>query len=483
MVFTPFTFRAVTLGCKVNQYETRLICEVLQEAGCTPVTAAQCAQVCLVNTCTVTNESDLKSRKIIRQLIRQNPNSRVLVFGCYAQRAPMEISSIPGVSDVISAEDTGGNRILAVLRTLHVEESLSQNILHRGLQRFTSRHRAFLKIQDGCRQFCTYCAVPHVRQHLRSVPEDEVLTEACSLLMTGYREFILTGIHLGYYGEGICSRASADVTGKYTLTRQDSLTFSDESQLPIIRSSYRCTLPSLLDKLAEIDGEIMMKYLPGIFPDHRILPEYRIRISSIEAHEASDELLKVMRTHEERICPHLHLSMQSGSDHILKLMNRPSSADEYYSRCVAVKEALNMPAITTDIIVGFPGESEVDFLKTCDLAEKVGFAKIHIFRFSPRKGTPAALMPQQIPALEKQRRAEHLAQIEKALRECYATKLANAGLTHNVLAEELAEEPGFLVGTSERYLTRRVPGTPDLIGSFIKIKDSTKKTPHPDVST
>jgi len=404
--FTLATIRTITLGCKVNQYETEYVRQGLATIGYRDAAEGEPADLCLVNTCTVTAEGDSKSRQTIRQLARRNPGTRIVVMGCYATRAPEEVAGLPAVAEVIvdkrELPDWLGRHGVADVPT--------------GIAGFAGRSRAYVKVQDGCLLRCSFCIIPIVRPHVASRPPEHVLEEIGRLVAAGYREIVLTGIHLGHYGvEWNRGRAKEDW----------------------IRLAH------LLRRIMTLEGD------------------FRVRLSSIEATEVTRELVDVLAAYPERICPHLHISMQSGSDRVLRRMRRRWGSRRYVDRCRLVAEALDRPALTTDIIVGFPGESEDDFQATCQVAEEVGFSKIHIFPFSARRGTPAAEMSDPVSPTEKSERVARLAVVERQLRERYFAGLVGSPV--RVLVESAAaDRPGWLAGTACRYAPVQLPaGTTD----------------------
>lgn len=388
--------RVVTLGCKVNQYESEYVRQALLAAGFRDAAPGEQAALCIVNTCTVTLEGDYKSRKLIRQLARQNPHAPIVVMGCYAARAPDELARLPGVVEVWGDKRDLGQR----LRRFGVHHPPA------GLRTFGRLHRALVKIQDGCTLGCSYCIVPVVRPALWSRPAAEVLDEVRQLLAAGFQEIVLTGIHLGHYGRAGEAPGPAQPPG----------------------------LVGLLRRLVALEGR------------------FRIRLSSLDATEVSDELLALMAEYPDRLCPHLHLPLQSGSDAVLRRMRRRGSAEAFVERCRAICNRLDQPALTTDVIVGFPGEQEGDFQATCRVVEAAGLCRVHVFRFSPRPGTPAAQMPDQIPAEVKRQRAARLQALSRALASRFAQSLCGRRL--EVLVEgQLPRQPGRFVGTAERYVT------------------------------
>ena len=398
--------KTVTLGCKVNQYETEFVREGLLQIGYQDASPEEGADVCVVNTCTVTNEGDSKSRQVIRRLSRDNPDARIVVMGCYATRAPEEVRELPGVVEVVEDKRELPD-LLGRFGVLDVPTGISQ---------FGDRHRAYIKVQDGCLLRCSYCIIPHVRPELTSRPLDHILDEARRLIDNGYRELVLTGIHLGHYG----------VDWNFDKPKDQWIRLSD-----VVRQ---------------------MVELPG---------DFRVRLSSIEATEVTRELIDVMS--HEKVCPHVHLCLQSGSDSVLRRMRRRWSVKTYLNRCDLLREGLDDPAITTDLIVGFPGETEAEFQETLQTARAAGFSKIHVFPFSPRRGTPAADMPDQVIKQVKSERGRRLAELERELRADYFASLVGRPL--QVLVEAAATEPqGSDVsgrprgrGTSCRYAPVNLP--------------------------
>jgi threonylcarbamoyladenosine tRNA methylthiotransferase MtaB len=407
----PATLRAITLGCKVNQYETEYLRQGLLSIGYRDAAEDEAADLCVVNTCTVTGEGDSKSRQLIRRLARANPAARMLVMGCYATRAPAEVAALPGVSEVI----TDKRELPDVLGRFGVID------IPTGISHFGRRHRAYVKVQDGCLLRCSYCIIPHVRPTMHSRPVAHILDEVRRLVDNGHREIVLTGVHLGHYGVDFNR---------------------DRPKAQWLRLSH------LVERIVALPGE------------------FRLRLSSIEATEVTRELIDVMAAHPRRVCPHLHVCLQSGSDGVLRRMRRRWGARRFVDRCQTVKERLPCPALTTDVIVGFPGETDEDFAATCRVCEEVGFSKIHIFPFSPRSGTPAAAMPDQVPPQIKVARGQALAELEQRLRKRYFAELVGREL--EVLIEGPAESresaagpttaatplpcpENWLAGTSCRY--------------------------------
>lgn len=405
--------KTVTLGCKVNQYETEYIRQGLVGIGYEDVVDDEVADLCLVNTCTVTNEGDSKSRQVIRRLARENPDSRIVVMGCYATRAPDEVAELPNVVEVV----TDKRELPDLLGRFGVVD------IPTGITTFGNRQRAYVKVQDGCLLRCSYCIIPYVRPSLTSRPVEPILEEVRQLVSNGHREIVLTGIHLGHYG----------VDWNYQRKKEDW-----------VRLSH------LVRMIVNLEGD------------------FRIRLSSIEATEVTRELIQVMQENPDRVCPHLHICLQSGSDAVLRRMKRRWGSKRFVDRCHLVQESLDQPSITTDIIVGFPGETEEEFAETCDVARQVGFSKIHAFPFSARKGTPAVDFPDHLSKSEKQSRVHRLMDIESELRAQYFGSLV--GRTIQVLVERTGETDGSLLGTSCRYAPVELTGAPDLIGQLLDVQ-------------
>ncbi|NOY28937.1 MAG: tRNA (N(6)-L-threonylcarbamoyladenosine(37)-C(2))-methylthiotransferase MtaB [Planctomycetes bacterium] len=405
--------KTVTLGCKVNQYETEYLREGLLGIGYEDASEQSPADLCIINTCTVTSEGDSKSRQIIRRMARENPASKIVVMGCYATRAPEEVASLPNVTEVL----TDKRELPDLLGRFGVTD------VPTGISGFGRRHRAYVKVQDGCMLRCSFCIIPHVRPQLTSRPMQHILEEVRRLVDNGYREVVLTGIHLGHYG----------VDGNRNLPK-DQWT----------------RLSHLVRAIADLPGD------------------FRVRLSSIEATEVTRDLIATMQDYGDKVCPHMHISMQSGSDSVLRRMRRRWGSRRFIDRCGMLKEKLDQPAITTDIIVGFPGETDTEFAETCDVARQVGFSKIHIFPFSARRGTPAADMAGQLPKKVKQQRRRELAKLETELRDEYFSSLLGKRL--RVLVESpMKDRPGYSVGTSCRYAPVEVPKDLAACGEFVDV--------------
>ena len=389
--------KTVTLGCKVNQYETQFVREGLIGIGYADAGESEPADLCIINTCTITGEGDAKSRQIVRRMHRENPDARLVVMGCYATREPETVANLPGVAEVV----TDKRELPDLLGRFGVVD------VPTGISGLNNRHRAYVKVQDGCLLRCSYCIIPTVRPNMFSRPVDQILEEVARLRDNGFREVVLTGIHLGHYGVDF-NRGKP----KSGWTR----------------------LSHLVRQICET------------------VPDLRVRLSSIEATEVTRELIEVMQEFGDRVCPHLHVCLQSGSDRILRLMRRRWSRRHIIDRCRHVKNELHLPAFSTDVIVGFPGETDEDFQETLDACRQIGFSKIHMFPFSPRKGTPAEKMPDQIAKSIKTERGKRLADLEAECRQDYFHELTGQRLQ---LLVESIDENGVAAGTTCRYAQLR----------------------------
>ncbi|HBQ77121.1 MAG TPA: tRNA (N(6)-L-threonylcarbamoyladenosine(37)-C(2))-methylthiotransferase MtaB, partial [Exiguobacterium sp.] len=339
-----------TLGCKVNHYETEAVWQLFKDAGYARVDFADHADVYVVNTCTVTNTGDKKSRQVIRRAIRQNPDSVICVTGCYAQTSPAEIMAIPGVDVVVGTQDR--HKMIGYIEQFREERmpiNAVGNIMKAKVYEeldvpaFTDRTRASLKIQEGCNNFCTFCIIPWARGLMRSRQPEDVLKQAQQLVDAGYKEIVLTGIHTGGYGEDL--------------------------------KDYN--LAKLLKALESVNGL------------------ERLRISSIEASQITDEVLDVLKD-SPIVVRHLHVPIQSASDTVLRRMRRKYTMAEFGERITRLKEVLPDCAITSDVIVGFPGETEEEFMETFNFINDHKFSELHVFPYSKRTGTPAAMMEDQV---------------------------------------------------------------------------------------
>ena len=408
-----------TLGCKVNTYESNAMLKIFYEANYQEVDFKEVADVYVINTCTVTNTGDSKSRQMIRKAIRKNPQATVCVVGCYSQIAPEEIEQIEGVGvvlgtqyrkDIVKYVDEylkTGKVIVKVDNVMNLKKFEDLNI-----DRFKNT-RAFLKIQDGCNNFCTYCIIPYARGRVRSRDKDSVLNQARRLVDNGYVEIVLTGIHTAGYGEDL-----------------ENYSFYD-----------------LLVDLVKIEG---LK---------------RLRISSIETSQISDEIIDLIGSNEI-IVDHLHVPLQSGCDATLKRMNRKYTTDQYLEKINKIRSYLPNIAFTTDVIVGFPGESDEEFEQTYNFIKKVNYSELHVFPYSPRKNTPAAKMKDQVKDQIKHERTNRLLDLSKELNQNFALK--QVGKSLKVLFEK--RDGDYLIGHASDYLKVKVKTDDDLIGEIVDVK-------------
>lgn len=414
-----------TLGCKVNAYETEAIWQLFQRNGYNKVEFDQQADVYVINTCTVTNTGDRKSRQMIRRAVRQNPDAVVAVTGCYAQTSPAEILQIPGVDVVVGTQ--GREKLLEYIeehRQTRQPVNAVKNIMKTrefeelDVPTFSDRTRASLKIQEGCNNFCTFCIIPWARGLLRSRKPESVLKQARQLVGAGYKEIVLTGIHTGGYGKDMDDYKLAD----------------------------------LLWDLDRVEG---LK---------------RIRISSIEASQIDERVIEVLN-HSEKMCRHLHIPLQAGDDAVLKRMRRRYTVDEYRRKVEHIQQAMPQVAITTDVIVGFPGETDEMFENGYRLIEELQFSELHVFPYSKRTGTPAARMEDQVDPDVKQERVQRLIQLSDRLSFQYASRFKGDVL--EVIPERpYKEEPdsGLYMGYSDNYLQVVFPGKEDLIGKVCRVR-------------
>lgn len=415
-----------TLGCKVNHYETEAIWQLFKEQGYDRTEFESTADVYVINTCTVTNTGDKKSRQVIRRAIRKNPDAVICVTGCYAQTSPAEIMAIPGVDIVVGTQDRV--KMLEYIEQYKEERqpinavgNIMKNRVYEELDvpAFTDRTRASLKIQEGCNNFCTFCIIPWARGLMRSRDPKEVIHQAQQLVDAGYQEIVLTGIHTGGYGEDM--------------------------------KDYN--LASLLRDL-----EAQVKGLK------------RLRISSIEASQITDEVIEVI-DQSNVIVRHLHIPIQSGSNTVLKRMRRKYTMEFFAERLERLKEVLPGLAVTSDVIVGFPGETEEEFMETYNFIKEHKFSELHVFPYSKRTGTPAARMDDQVDEDVKNERVHRLIALSDQLAKEYASQFENEVL--EVIPEEKFKEnpeSGLYEGYTDNYLKVVLPATEDMVGKIVKVK-------------
>lgn len=394
----------ITLGCKVNQYDTQILREVLLRKGYQEVSPECPAELYVVNTCAVTSASESKSRQAISKAVRRNPAAAVVVTGCYAKADPETLLNIRGVGRVVDKDK------------LHLTfgEGPPGADQQRGISQFHDHSRAFLKIEDGCEAFCSYCIIPTLRGKVRSKPTEKILEEARRLVDNGHREIVLTGVHLGAYGR-------------------------------------------------DLDGDALLEVVKGL---HTVKGLYRIRLSSLEVTEVNEELIELAAS-SDKLCPHFHLPLQSGDDYILKTMNRHYTAGEYLRIVDRVKRKIPLPSFSTDVIVGFPGERTGHFKNTLKVCQEAGFSRIHIFPFSPRRGTPAAVMSGKCTPQEIKERKWELEALAQRLALEYKSRFI--GKEIEILVEE-SPSPGTYAGYSERYIKAYFSGPKGLMGKMAEVK-------------
>jgi threonylcarbamoyladenosine tRNA methylthiotransferase MtaB len=399
-----------TLGCKVNQAESEAIAHILKETNSDQAKSEAEADICIINTCTVTGKASMQSRQAIRKAIKANPNARIVVTGCYAQTETDEIKKIKGVNYIIGHSSKDIIPELALSGDKH--EKMSHPVLIKNemgkdepfnlipVNISGIRTRPFLKIQDGCNSFCTYCIVPYSRGRSRSMPFEEVLNNIKALEKAGYKETVLTGIHLGCYG--------LDLTPETNLFK----------------------LLYHIDKSTTIE---------------------RIRLSSIEPHELNSEIIDLV-AESCKICNHFHVPLQSGSDNILKRMNRPYTSNKFREMILKIHKSIPDAAIGVDTLIGFPGETEREFENTYSLIEELPVTYLHVFPFSPRKGTPAEKYSDKVSTSEVKARCRKMREL--GLKKKRAFYEESIGKTHKVLLEEKRDDKtGFLKGITSNYIS------------------------------
>jgi threonylcarbamoyladenosine tRNA methylthiotransferase MtaB len=420
---TPRRVAFTTLGCKVNQYDSEAMMALFRRAGYQLVGFESPADVYIVNTCTVTGRGAAKSRQLIRHAIRQSPLSVVAVAGCYTQTDPDAVAAIPGVSLMIGNQDR--DRVVELCeQAAGAPEPIravnniwqAREFEEMAVDSFTGHTRAVIKIQEGCNIFCTFCIIPYARGKPRSRRPESVVAEVERLAVDGFREVVLTGIHLGSYGK--------DSHGEFTLAQ-------------------------VVEQLTHVDGID------------------RIRLSSLEPKHVSAHLMDLLSNHP-KVCRHLHLSLQSGSQTVLERMKRAYTAQQYREVVQNLRRRIPDLGLTTDVIVGFPGETEAEQQESRAFLREMGFARLHVFPYSARKGTPAATMPGQVPKDVKERRTHEMIALGRELALAFAQR--HAGQTLLVLTEEEADvAEGWLEGYTDNYLRVRFQGGDELRNCLIPV--------------
>ena len=417
------------LGCKVNAYETEAMQELLEQAGYEIVPFQEKADVYIINTCTVTNMADRKSRQMLHRARKMNPEAVVAACGCYVQEKPDEAADC--VDIVI-----GNNRKKEIVRILEEYENSRDGEKKRpgeplkdlvdightkeyeelSLSRTAEHTRAYIKVQDGCNQFCSYCIIPYARGRVRSRSKDHVLEEVQALAGAGYQEVVLTGIHLSSYG---------------------------------------------ID-----NGEDLLSLILAV---HEVEGIRRIRLGSLEPRIITEQFVRTI-SGLPKMCPHFHLSLQSGCTETLKRMNRRYTAEEYFEKCELLRKYFHEPALTTDVIVGFPGETQEEFEASRAFVDKVDFYETHVFKYSRREGTKAAVMPDQVPEPVKAERSAILLELSKKKQKAYEERLL--GTTQEVLIEEEIERDGEIwqVGHTREYVKAGIKSRENLVNQLVPVE-------------
>lgn len=415
----------LTLGCKVNTYETDAMKQLFLSAGYQVKEFSDTADVYVINTCTVTNIADRKSRQMLHKAKKNNPESIVVAVGCYVQAAKEALEADEAIDLVVGNNQK--QNIVEVLEQYYMDNNYNEALIdisresqyeELSIGSAGDKTRAYIKVQDGCNQFCSYCIIPYTRGRVRSRAIVDVLNEVKKLVDAGYKEVVLTGIHLSSYGIDFEEKAS---------------------------------LLQLIQSISEIHGL------------------ERVRLGSLEPRVITEEFVSVL-SKNEKFCPHFHLSMQSGCNATLKRMNRRYTAEEYYEKCELIKEWFELPAITTDVIVGFPGETEEEFEETKAFVQKVKFAQMHVFKYSKRKGTRAEAMENQVEETTKHARSTQLIQIEQEMRKAY--KDSFIGRKEKLLVEEEVTVDGvtYQIGHNERYVKLAIVSDTNYTNQIIEVE-------------
>jgi threonylcarbamoyladenosine tRNA methylthiotransferase MtaB len=399
-----------TLGCRLNQAESEQALEALGARGFDLAHAGEQPDVVVINTCTVTAESTASSRRLIRKTAEAHPGATVVVTGCYAVAEPEEVRAIPGVDLVVGNDDK--DRLAALVTAVPAVRRLPLVMRPAPVERL--RTRVAVKAQTGCDEWCTFCIIPRTRGPLRSHPEDQVVADVRRQVERGVREVVLTGVHLGKYGEDRGEREA---------------------------------LARLVDRLTAIDGLL------------------RLRLSSVLPVQVTPALVERVRD-DPKVCRHLHVPLQAGDDEVLARMHRPYRVAEFLDRVEHAKAEVPGLGLSTDVIVGFPGETRAQFAATMAVVERVGFSKLHVFRYSQRPDTPAATMPDQVPVAEKKARARELIALGNELRRRFHED--HVGRPLQVLVEAAGE--GLAEGTSDNYVKVRFPGGTELVDRVVTVR-------------
>lgn len=440
------------LGCKVNSYEIEVMQQKLSEKGYSIVPFAPGADIYIINTCTVTNIADRKSRQMLHKAKKMNPDAVVVAVGCYVQTGRDKVEMDECIDLAI-----GNNKkkdIVEILEAFLKERNPKEQVQNKTLQDTTildinhtdeyeemklyktAEHtRAYIKIQDGCNQFCTYCIIPYARGRVRSRKEEDILSEIGGLVSNGYKEVVVTGIHLSSYGLDFLNKQSGDY-----------LDGAKDVREAVYKKEF---LLKLLEEMQNVEGL------------------ERIRLGSLEPRIITERFAKRL-SELSKVCPHFHLSLQSGCDSVLKRMNRHYTADEYFEKVQILRKYFKNPAITTDIITGFPQETEEEFAETVEFVKKVNFYETHIFRYSKRQGTPAAKMDGQLTDAVKALRSDVL--LELAQKNGKAFREQFVGQTVDVLLEETKEINGrlYMTGHTKEYIQAAVETAENMANAMVR---------------
>ncbi len=415
-----------TLGCKVNQYDTRAMMEQFESRGYRIVDFDEKADVYVVNTCTVTNLADRKSRQMIRKAYRTNPEAAIVVVGCFAQRSAEEAAKIPGVKLVLGTQER--HRIVDLVEqaqytgevVVDVKDIMkAREFENIPISSYEGRTRAILKVQEGCNQFCTYCIIPYTRGPIRSRHPQEVLEEARRLVDAGFKEIVLTGIHLASYG---------------------------------------------MDLQKEMEGVNLVYLLEGL---NSIEGLARIRLGSIEPNFITPEfVMGIQKLH--KVCRHFHVPLQSGSDTVLERMRRRYTTGQYSRAIDMIRELFPDAAITTDVMVGFPGETDAEFDETVNFVQRIGFSRLHVFQYSRREGTPAAQFPNQVPSRIKEERSRILMDVGHKMARTYMEGFARR-IEEVYFEQESPYGPQTYEGYTQHYIRVVASSRMDLKGQILKV--------------
>ena len=448
----------LSLGCKVNSYETEYIREDMIASGFEIVDFSEAADVYIINTCSVTNIADRKSRQMLHKAKALNPDALIVATGCYVQTRKEE--ELKTDADMIIGNNHKGEVAKKICEyfkfhddikaeinvsdepidtsTAYVDDIATEKLVEDfSIYDYPERSRAFIRIEDGCNQFCSYCIIPYARGRVRSRSEEEIVEEVKSLADKGFKEIVLSGIHISSYGYDNYEQTLRS----FMMAKNEDVT--DES---VPNATFGEPLLKLIKKLSVI---------PGID---------RIRLGSLEPRIITEEFIQEL-SKLSNVCPHFHLSLQSGCDTVLKRMNRHYTGAEFLEKCELIRKYYDAPSITTDVIVGFPGETEEEFEESCELLEKVRFSKIHIFKYSRRAGTVADRMPGQLTDKQKHERSLKVQALEEKTGEEYIKNFV--GKTVKILVEEATSF--VFKGLTERYVPVEAKLSPEAIKTVTKV--------------